>query len=127
MPVLLPNTVLATARSAYNAATGQTTPPTPYLTGVAAYLAPIRAAALAILPDNAVAQVAYVARVESGTDIVVNDQISAISLLDGLTPWPTPFPAGTICLVRYVQESAPGILAERVLYLAFLQTAGPAY
>ncbi len=127
MPVILPNALISTARAVYTASSGQTSEPVAYLAAVPAYLAPVRATQLATLPENALSQVTYCARVESGTDIVANDLVTLITLADGLTPWPSPFPASAVCVVKYAQESAPGILAERVLYLAFILTGGPAF
>ncbi len=124
MPVLLPNILITTARSQYNSATG-TTQPQIYLVGVAGHIGPVRASQLAVLPPDAVtSQLSLL--VPSGTDIIVGDTIMAMTLNDGVTVWPA-FNDTASYIVRFTQETAPMILAARMVYIEIVITSGPAF
>ncbi|MBF6588937.1 MAG: hypothetical protein IVW57_00215 [Ktedonobacterales bacterium] len=131
MPVLLPNVLLTVQRGQSNAAAHATGPATAHLSGVYAHLAPVKASAYLVLPDAALKS-QYQAVVESGADIVTGDTITAITLMDGATPWPGDYPASgdgsdptSVWTVTYHMEAAPGLLASRTLYLARFTGQGP--
>lgn len=123
MPILLANVLLWTERRTLDASTNQTQGATASLAAVPAHIKPNTANANVILPDAAFRAV-YYARVESGTDIALGDYLSAITLLDGVTPWPGETPPATapggentVWTVVYARESGPGVLASRELWI----------
>ncbi len=131
--ILLPNVLLSTARASYNPLTKQTSAAEPYLSAIPAHIAPVTARHLALLPEAAVGS-EYYALVASGTDIAIQDELTSIVLPDGITPWPGDvIPAGnanapTITWrVQFVQESAPGLLTSRKIYLTRALASGPTH
>lgn len=124
MPILLPNIIFSTSRSQYNATTG-TTKPQNNLMNIAGHIAPVRATQLAVLPPDAAGS-QVVLTVESGTDIVIGDIITAMYLNDGITVWPA-FNGAATYVVRFVQETAPLVLPTRIVYVEIVIATGPAF
>lgn len=124
MPVLLPNVMLNTARSAYTSGTG-TSAPTLYQQSIPAHIGPVGAQAYATLPAAAL-EANVQAMVEKGTDIRSGDRITSITLPDGLTPWGGHGDRDSY-IIKYIQESAPGPLAHRAVFIQHLIGGGPAY
>src|SRR5487761_2080649 len=127
--VLLPNVYLATERATYNPTTDSTGGYTAHLAGVMAHIEITRASAYTLLPDAALTS-DYTATVASGTDIAVGDRISALALLDGVTPWPGEWPSGSAneyFVVTLVRETAPLFLPQRAVYLKRMTGGGPAH
>lgn len=131
----MPNVRVDVARSRYNATSKTTGAPTnPNLTGVLGNMNPMLATDYAMLstaPEPALRSNWFL-MVESGTDIVAGDVVTNITLLDGVTPWAgsgiiagQPGALNVVWWVRYWQESAPGILAYRSIYLERTQVGGP--
>lgn len=133
MPILLANVLLWTARRSLDGSTNQTQGATAYLSAVPAHLKPNTANANVILPDAAFKAV-YYARIESGTDVAMGDYLTAITLPDGVTPWPGEMPpptapggANTVWAVVYVRETAAGVLASREVWIDRQIIEGPAH
>lgn len=134
MPVILANCLLTIYRARFNSATLATSAPQPYLTGVVGHIAPAKASAYLLIPDGGAVKSLYQVDVETFTDINMGDRITAITLLDGVTPWPGDYPQGagvpgsdptSVWDIVFVQESAPGILAHRMLYIQRSTGQGP--
>lgn len=134
--ILLPNVLVDVSRSRYMQNTGQTGLPQPNMTSVMGNISSMTMADYALLanaPEPAMRS-NYFLIVPSGTDITTGDAITRIMLMDGVTPWNGAGPlaqgqvgyGGTVWWVRFYQESSPGFLAYRALYLERLQTTGPA-
>jgi hypothetical protein len=132
--LLLANVLLTTTRPTFNTTTLATGPATPYLRGVLAHIGPAKASAYLLLPDATVKSL-YQANVETGTDIAVGDLITTITLLDGVTTWPGDNPnTGTpgqdptsLWVVVFQEESPPGLLAYRQLYVTRYTGEGPTH
>ncbi len=133
MPVLLLNALLTVARVRYSVSTGASSAPAEVLADVPCHIGPLRASAFTLLPEAAL-KAEYLAKVAPGTDIATGDQITAITLPDGLTPWPGDYSRATavpgsdptsVWWVSYHVESTPGPLAHRTLYLARITGGGP--
>jgi hypothetical protein len=117
--VLLPNVLLTTARGAYNQTTHATATPTPHLVKVVAHIERARASSYVVLAAAAL-DADYVATVAPGTDIAVGDRVIAITLLDGVTPWPSSqtVAAHEVWTVVFVREMGSLLLLRRLVYLA---------
>ncbi len=124
--ILLPNVLLSTARSTYNAASDGTTSGTPYLSGIIAHIEPQGSNQLLVMPLNDM-NLQYRCRVDPGTDIVIGDLVTAITYLDGVTNYPFALPSQFgAWITRFAQESAPILLPSRLLVLEYVITGGPA-
>ena len=125
--VILANVTCNTARSVYDPTTTGTSPPLLNLTGVYGHIEPVQINQLQVLPQAAL-DVLYVLNVTTGTDIIVGDVITDLTLPDGVTPWPGAEALGSniTWVVRHAQESAPIILPSRMVYLAAVYTGAPA-
>lgn len=122
--VILPNVILTTARSLYSSGTG-TTQPVSYLSQVLAHITPNKTSQYTVLPQEALDS-QYRAAVETGSDIVAGDMITAITGLDGVTIWPG-FNTTATYWVRFSQEQAPLVLPYRMIYIEVVLTGGKAF
>lgn len=136
VPILMPNVICDIARSRYNITIGQTSAPTAVnLTGVMGNISPMLATdyqTLTSAPQPAL-QTTHLLIVGPGTDIIAGDVVTKMTLLDGVTPWTGfgPLPGqlgygGVVWWVRFHQESAPGLLSYRSVYLERVTVSGPA-
>jgi hypothetical protein len=79
------------------------------------------------LPPALAEKALIVFAVDSETDIVDTDRITRITLLDGVTPWPSnslwPNP-GEQWIVRYVMDSPPPQLPERHVFVERILLTG---
>lgn len=134
--LLLPNVLVDVSRSRYNSNSGQTGLPQPTLSAITGNISPMTMADYATLssaPEPAL-RANYFLMVPTGTDIITGDAITKITLLDGVTPWSGAGPltpgqigyGGVVWWVRFYQESSPGFLAYRCVYLERMQATGPA-
>lgn len=124
--LLFDNVRLWTGRRYFNASVNSTSQPVPHLGEVRGYIEDAKLGGYKALPDAALTS-DYQVRVDTGTDIVTGDSISAITLKDGKTPWPGDYLAGQTTLpggdptstweVVYHKETDPGPFAHRMLYL----------
>lgn len=128
MPILT-NATINTSRSTYSSGTQTTGTAQPHLTGTPVHIMPFVASAYKILPEAAL-QSSYVAKADSGTDIVEGDIVTSITLPDGITPWPG-LNVGTnsneMFRVSYVDESTPWPLPHRMVYIARIRGGGKVY
>jgi hypothetical protein len=126
MPLLLKNVLIKTERSSYSTAKKTSSKPIFYLSGIEAHIMPTSQASYKLLPAGAL-ESDYVVTTDTGIDIREGDAISSITLPDG-TPWPG-LGAGTNpndkFWVVYIQESTPGPLAHRNIYVSRERTGGP--
>ena len=125
--VILPNALLSIARPTYNSTTGATSAPTVYLANVLAHIEPNTGHAYMTLPASALAA-EYTISVASGADIGAGAQITAITALDGVTPWPneTLF-ANDVWDILYAEENTAVFIPQRTLYVKRLTAQGPAH
>lgn len=128
---LLANVYINTARA--QRSNGMTMPEQPYLSGVLASALPTQStlSAYKVLPDAAL-QSDYTVRVDSGVDVREGDIVTAITLLDGVTPWPSVGLASNSLTnetlrVSFATESAPGPLAHRLVYVTRERAGGVVY
>lgn len=131
MPVLS-NALISTQRSTYSSTTGATSAATStVLTSVSAHVGLVHASAFKMMPPAALTSDLEV-QVDSGTDIRMEDVITAITLPDGVTPWPgltlanTPIANETFRVV-YIEESTPGPLKHRSAYIKRVEAGGVSY
>jgi len=125
---LLPNVLLTTGRGTYNATTGITSSDaTPYLSGVLACVMPDQESTLFALQAGLFEQ-HYHGWVDTGTDIAMNDQLMAITGLDGVTPWPADGSSGnTVWRIAYHNETASGFIPQRYLHIVRTRAGGTAH
>jgi hypothetical protein len=75
---------------------------------------------------NAAMHSEYVITVESGTDIMLGDQLQDVTLTDGITPWPFDTASQHVTwFVVYAYETGPFYLASRKLFISRVWTQGP--
>lgn len=120
------NARLTTARRALDPVTRSTSVALPYLRGIACHIGPNGASAFGSLPDGAVKS-PYVASIDPGVDIAEGDLITAITRLNGVTPWPGDYPAARTSAtsqdptsqweVTFHQDSDPGLRPYRRLFI----------
>lgn len=132
----LDNVLLTTSRPGYTPATGKTssalTSGQSYLTNVPGYITAAHQQKLPVHLITGGFDIPYTVLVGPNYDIGEGDLIIAITLLDGLTPWPNDTPARSSSnaatqhwTVVYVKPSAPGFLAHLTLYLSRTLASGP--
>lgn len=130
MPVLFANVQVSTARAHYSPTTQITSAPTTYLQAISGHIMPNPATAYQPLPESALKS-PFLLKVESGTDMRDGDIILKIILLsDGITPWPglnIATNSNETWCVAYAQESTPGPLSYRAIYIDRVRGGGPTY
>src|SRR6266849_6977041 len=133
MPTLMPNCLISTSRSGSSTVQGVniTGPAAAVLVGMLAHIEPTRSETdiLMDMPAGAL-RTEVVAYFAPGTDIRQNDFVTAITLLDGLTPWPilglVATPKETF-YVSQVNEGTPGPLAQRQAVISRYMEGGQIY
>ena len=124
MPVVLKNATLNTSRNPYSASTG-TQVAQPYLQGIEAHVGPVSAQDYIKLPAAAL-EANLKIKVDVGTDIRIGDQITGIFQLDSKTPWEGHSPNDAY-QIKFIEESDPGPLQHRKIFLKHLVMGGPSY
>lgn len=115
--VFMPNALLTVARGTYTAGTKATSAPAAYLGSVLAHIEPTVASAYKHLPDAALTS-DYTILVAAGANIAAGARITAITALDGVTPWPNERAAtNEYWDVVFADESSAFFLPQRVLYV----------
>jgi len=129
MAVLLKNVLLNTSRSVYNGSTGGTAAPTAYLTAVEAHGQPTTTRSL-IQHGQAVVSSEYEFSVDTGVDVAIEDIITSIMQLDGVTPWPGDRASNDTNVtwrVSYIAEAAALLLPHRTVYVVRVEKGGTAH
>lgn len=124
---LLSNVLISISRSAFTAASGTTGTPTTIATSVPAHIMPTLQVAYRALPQAAL-ESDFQVTVDSGVNAIEGDEVT-ITLLDGVTSWPGigATNANETFRVTYTEESTPGPLAHRKVYVTRVRGGGTVY
>lgn len=132
MPVLLKNAKISTTRGDFSQATGVTSSAKTnlILDGEDIHIGAIPTNSYKLLPASVIETSDFECKLEAGRDIRKQDIVAAITLMDGVTPWPglsvNPAGSGTKTYwVTYVYEGTPGPLASRYAYIGEFTGGGP--
>lgn len=128
MPILLSNVHYDTLRASFNAVTGSTSAPQPYLIRKDGHMknigtSQIRDVTYVVLPEGALSS-AFILCVSNDIDIGLYDIITNITLLDDVTPWPSAAGANESWRVNFIHHTPPGILAHRECYIVRITAGG---
>ena len=131
MVVLLANALISTSRSQINPSNQATGPAQAVLVGQPAHIEPTRSETDDLMDmHSAAVRTEMIAYVEADTDIRINDWVTALTLMDGITPYPQLTLSGVPneqLMVSFVIASAPGPLHHRQVLISRYITGGQAY